>query len=312
MNAAVLKEKVVDDGLLTIYLTCHNRTAFLNDAIESLTSQSDCGFRLIISDNSSNDQVKGFFQVYYPLLEYVRRIPFLLGDAHGNTIFKECKSEFVMIMHDDDRLHTDFVKEVKDEIINNRECDIFATNGRFMSENGAILNRQFFYSRKSRLQIRNQHELMGRWFSYGSLGVAPFPSYIYRTKAIKACEIDISKYGQYGDFWFIMSLSRCGLNILWLNQGLYFYRIHDNQDSSSISFGTYSRLKINTRRFCLQHYLKPGFTLVRLSHVLALFGSRPDRTKARKRMIKIKFLYFFCYPNLIIKRIYSGFLLKNF
>lgn len=313
MITASLQEKnVVYDGLLTIYLACHNRTAFLRDAIESLISQSDCEFRIIISDNSSNDKVNEFVKINYPRLEYVRRFPFLSGDAHGNTIFKECNTEFVMVMHDDDCLHTDFVKEVKVEIANNRYFDIFATNGQFISENGITLKRQFFYSRKSRVQIRNQEELIGRWFSYGTLGVAPFPSYIYRVSAIKTCEINISKYGQYGDFWFIMNLLRCGSNISWINKRLYFYRVHDKQDSSLISFKTYSRLKINTKKLCLSHYLTSNFTLVRLGHLLTFCNFRPSHKIVRKRLLKIKLIQFLMHPLLCVKRIYSTFLLTNF
>jgi glycosyltransferase involved in cell wall biosynthesis len=313
MNSIKIQEKNESSSeLLTIYLACHNRTSFLSDAIESLISQSNCDFRLIISDNSTDDKVQDFIRIHYPYLEYIRRNPFLLADAHGNAMFKEFKTEFIMIMHDDDLLHRDFVREVKNEISSNKDYDIFATNGQFISQNGILLSRQFFYSRKLRVVTSYQEELIAGWFSYGSLGVAPFPSYIYRSSAIKSCECDILKYGQYADFWLIMSLLSCGSKISWLNKRLYLYRIHDGQDSSSISFRTYSKLKINTRIFFRKHYLSPNFTLIRLGHLLTLSNSSHSKKKIYKRLFKIKIFYLLANPVLIIRGLFSKFLLTSF
>jgi cellulose synthase/poly-beta-1,6-N-acetylglucosamine synthase-like glycosyltransferase len=83
---------------LTIFILCHNRPDFTRQTLHSILAQTDKEFELIVSDNSSNDEVERVVSSEFPQVSYRRRTPMLQPLAHFNQSTKCKVTTFVCFM----------------------------------------------------------------------------------------------------------------------------------------------------------------------------------------------------------------------
>ncbi len=100
-------------GSLTVLLPTYNRAASLPRAIESVLEQTRGDIELLISDNASEDETASVCEEYVrrdPRVSYVRQ-PVNLGPiANFNWLLAQAKTEFVLMLADDDWLDPDYVE----------------------------------------------------------------------------------------------------------------------------------------------------------------------------------------------------------
>jgi glycosyltransferase involved in cell wall biosynthesis len=98
---------------LTVLLPTYNRAGSLSRTIESVLAQTQPDFELLISDNASSDGTESMCR------EYVRRDarvcyfrqPDNLGPiGNFNWLLTQARTEFVLMLADDDWLDTDYVE----------------------------------------------------------------------------------------------------------------------------------------------------------------------------------------------------------
>jgi hypothetical protein len=98
-----------------------------------------------------------------------------------------------------------------------------------------------------------------------------FPGYLYRSSAAKI-ELD-SYFGKYWDVYFLSKVIEMG-SITYLNEPLYYYRIHEGQDSADSDFIS----KFHLLNFILKEcgYLRKDKIIVsyRLQNIYYEFWSR--------------------------------------
>jgi glycosyltransferase involved in cell wall biosynthesis len=119
---------------LTVLLPTYNRARSLPRTIESVLGQSRGDFELLISDNASEDATKAVCHQYARLdarLRYFRQ-PVNLGPiANFNWLLAEAKTEFVLMLADDDWLDADYLERCLAIIEGNPSLSIVAGATRY-------------------------------------------------------------------------------------------------------------------------------------------------------------------------------------
>ena len=225
---------------LTIYIQCYNRPVLAKHAINSVLRQTNQSFRLVISDNSSSDELCNMIRFDFPSLEYRRRMPSLPVLDHLNKSISETETELVCLFHDDDLMEPDYVDEMLKTVTCYPHAVAYASNA--MTMNGEPTKVDcFFESERPMVVINNSRELAGRYFSRHPNGFAPFPAYIYRTSVIKKMLFDSRTGGKYSDVAWLLELASHG-PIIWNSRHLIRYRMHEANDSNMESLRDRLRL----------------------------------------------------------------------
>lgn len=214
---------------LTIYILCHNRPDFARQAISSVLGQTCRTFELVVSDNSSNDEVKDLVRNEFPGIHYMRRSPMLKSLEHFNRCIAEAGSEFFCLFHDDDVMSPNFV-EVMGEYIRSYPTAIAIGCNARMERFGKLEPRTCFRSIRKHELIATPRDLASRYFSRAQSGFAPFPGYIYNRRLVGDQRLPV-KGGKYADVTWLLNLAKKGA-IVWLNQPLMTYRLHESNDGN--------------------------------------------------------------------------------
>lgn len=195
------------------------------DAVISVLAQADQDFKFVISDNSSNDDVEQLVKSEFPFLNYVRHKPMVLD--HIGWCMKSAVTDYVCVFHDDDLLKNNFVTEMKKTINESPEAVAIGCNA-FIEEYGVLKKHPSFIAIKKTVKITTPHQLASRYFSRHQLGIAPFPSYVYKRSCALLSPLDKNS-GKHADVAWLLSLLNLG-PIIWINQKLMIYRIHGEND----------------------------------------------------------------------------------
>lgn len=211
---------------LQIVIMSRNRLALLRECIQSINSQDDTDFQLIVSDNSDDSEVYDYMLSNYPQITVRRRDPVLPVLNHFNTIIDECTSRYIVIFHDDDMLTSDYVRKMKAAWLENPTCVAIGCNARILRDK-SLSPRKFFKS--GAIEIESQRVLLSRYSSLTSDNMAPFPSYCYDAQILKNHRPK-NDLGKFMDLILLMELLTSG-SIYWLSDCCMYYRVHSSNDS---------------------------------------------------------------------------------
>lgn len=225
---------------LTIFIQCHNRPAYAKGAIVSALRQTNQDFRLIVSDNSSNDELYHLVHTEFPQLDYRRRPSTLSSIEHFNISISEADTELLCLFHDDDLLKPGYVDAMLKLAASCPHAVAYACNADIIDELGTATG-QCFESSAPRIIVENPRALAGRYFSRFPNGFAPFPAYVYRSSVVKKILLNPQTGGKYSDFTWLLEIAKNG-PIAWDTRNLIQYRIHATNDSGLES--TRDRLKL--------------------------------------------------------------------
>jgi len=215
---------------LTIFIQCYNRPVYAKLAIESVLRQTNRAFRLIISDNSTNDELFRLVQTQFPGVEYRRRQPSLPALDHFNQSISEADTEFFCLFHDDDLMEPEYVDAMLNTIELHPLAVAYACNAVTIDED-VVRKGSFFESGGKHVIVENPRALAGRYVSRYPNGFAPFPAYIYRSSVVKEIPLDQQSGGKYSDVTWLLEISKRG-PIVWNSRKLIRYRMHAANDSN--------------------------------------------------------------------------------
>jgi glycosyltransferase involved in cell wall biosynthesis len=225
---------------LTIFILCHNRPAYAKLAIESALRQTNQDFRLVISDNSSNDELYRLINAEFSTLDIRRRVPSLPSPDHFSKCISEVDTDYFCLFHDDDLMEPDYVDAMLRTIELYPYAVAYSCNAEIIDEEN-VPKDESFESGDTDVIIENPRALAGRYFSRFPNGIAPFPAYIYRSYIVKKIPINPQTGGKYSDVAWLLEISKCG-SIVWNSEKLIRYRIHADSDGGFES--TRDRLRL--------------------------------------------------------------------
>ena len=229
----ILKKKNIQ-----VYILSRNRPDYLREALDSLLKQNHSliKFEIIVSDNSDNEDVCKMIDGDYAQknIKYIRRSGITSHMGHTQLVVSELNSEYSVIFHDDDILHPDYMS-VMSSFLN--KSDVVAVGCNCMNFKDNILDPKNFLDSKLRLnnlsssiKFNNEKDFLERYLP-GNGGIAPLPSYMYRTKYLKEImlkfpfRIGRSEEPSNADTLMLSSLLKYG-TIAWLEKSLMYYRVH--------------------------------------------------------------------------------------
>ncbi len=98
---------------LTIAIPTYNRADLLQRALDSALAQTSAEVEILVSDNGSTDATPAMLAKYEdPRLTKIRRETTVPRAQHGTLIFAQVRTEFVLVLSDDDYIEPEFAAEV--------------------------------------------------------------------------------------------------------------------------------------------------------------------------------------------------------
>ena len=222
-------------NLLQIIILTRNRPEFLKKTVESVLNQQKTSlqYEIIISDNSDSDNSKEDFEYLYKSadIKYIKRSIAVPAREHFDLVVSELSAEYSVLLHDDDILHPDFINLMSTFIVNT-EVAAVGSNAFIFSDDILIADKKM-HNCKAIKMFDSKKDFLERYLPCNG-GIAPFPSYMYRTNFLKLVFQTNLMKGKHADVGLLTSLLDYG-PIFWLDKPLMYYRVHQSNDSKKES-----------------------------------------------------------------------------
>jgi hypothetical protein len=218
----------------------YNRAEYLCEAIESILQQTVKPSEILIFDNGSDASV------YDQVRPYMDQGVAWIGSKINRSAvwnFRRAvaasKSEFLFVLHDDDRLCSNFIEQQINFLSQNLDVGAVTCNGYLINERGERTGRLLrqdgvageveIYRSPAAVAIR-----------YASDSCLPFSPAVYRTGFVRTQELR-EEYGKVVDAVFFCDLARVGV-LAFQMCPLYECRVHGAQDSRHFPAAELDRL----------------------------------------------------------------------
>ena len=218
-----------------------NRPAYLCEAVASIQSQTRAPSRIIIFDNGSKPDV------FAAIEDYLKDGVSFKGAEQTESVFwnfrrvsQEVGSEYVVILHDDDKLCPDFFDKQITFLEKHPDVVAVSCNGYLIDKHGRRNGRLLFPELNNSVAelYRCSADVALRYASDECLPMSPV---VYRTKILGQVDFR-EEYEKVADAVFFCDMADIGV-VAYQSNALYECRIHDTQDSSYFSAAVMNRLE---------------------------------------------------------------------
>jgi len=296
------KENITSTPLISIAIPTYNRPLLLKEAIESALNQKDfSNYEVIVVDNNPDSTVeeeviKSFNN---SRLFYYKNESNLGMTGNWNRCIELAKGKWVTILHDDDLLYPDFLREMSEIIRNNDNIDLLTCIAE-VGDHPHSLKKNVLKKIKGEIKER----IGIRKITLDRLlrsNINPFPGVLFKKDlALKLGGFDETFYpcADYA-FWFKYCLKNQGFI---LYKTLSFYRISVNESQSmntklGIIEKTYQIQQTVMNNMHLNKLVKKMFTFISIGGLLYGYSARDkvfkesEKLKEIEKKIKISKLY---------------------
>jgi glycosyltransferase involved in cell wall biosynthesis len=227
--------------VVQIVILSKDRPKYLKETIDSVLNQSLSSeiVKIVISDNSEKNEVGEMIARDYSNygIEYIRRVPVTSPLEHFQLVISEISEKYVVLFHDDDIMHPDYIKTVLPFFQKN---DVVAVGcNAFLFENNlqkAKLSKSFSFKG---VRIFSSEKDFLREYIPSSDGISAFPGYMYKTKCLKKISLNnVRRKGGLSDILMLNSLLKYGA-IAWIPNHLMYYRLHGANDGNNLYTADY-------------------------------------------------------------------------
>lgn len=219
-----------------VVIATRDRPLLLDQAINSLRfSASFCpsvNINILVSDNSESDSTQHLCALYHPDVGY-RRFGPVDAFTHFSNIFSSYNSQYLMVMHDDDRVLSNFFVDTLSILTEFPHLAAVAANAIVVNSLLGVIKMETF-SQVDNVVIDGPAQLLSHYFGNEGYHVSPWPSYIYNMNIVKNIPFRRSG-GKYSDLIFLCEVAERG-QIRWARHPQYVYRDHPDNDSKGYNF----------------------------------------------------------------------------
>ncbi|MBK9322826.1 MAG: glycosyltransferase family 2 protein [Bdellovibrionaceae bacterium] len=190
--------------LVEVFILSYNRSEYILQTIDSVLGQTYPRLKIIVSDNSSRDEVEQKIQSYADKdkVTYLRRRPTLPALTHFNTIFAEATSEYFMVFHDDDVMLPDAVSKLVSAI--EKDPRLAAVGGNALVLEEDRFTKNLFDPMLTEDRTLTRCEELADHYLDSSKGHVPFPSYLYRRAKIANLKMIFKEGQKHADVSFYL------------------------------------------------------------------------------------------------------------
>lgn len=209
----------------------YNRPAFVVEALTSVLNQTVRPSEILIFDNASDAQV---FANIHPYLQH--GVQWIGADKNHGAIWnfsralQSAKSDFLFVLHDDDRVCPDYVEKQLHYLIQHPDIGAITCNGYIINSQGertsGITVRRCFPNSDGVQLYENAAQVAACYAGDSCLPLSPM---MYRAEFARLVPLR-EEFGKVVDAVFFCDLADSG-TIAYRNQPLYECRAHEEQDS---------------------------------------------------------------------------------
>jgi hypothetical protein len=213
------------------YVLARNRVALLEKALHSiLKCMPSHSVQLVVSDNSTTEDVRDFMRVHHPCIPLVCRRPSLGFAQHMAAVLQEAQAEYIVMLHDDDELRPGFFEALAHVLNAQPQLAAVACNATIL-EGDTPTTRLVMGHCPWDVQLPNGQTLVATYLRMAALGPAPFPAYMYRRSALQGLWPQAAQGGKHCDVSFLMHVANRG-GVYWLAKPYMAYRVHAHNDNA--------------------------------------------------------------------------------
>ncbi len=124
---------------ITVALLTYNRSNYLNESLGAIISQTYRDIEILVMDNHSGDDTYG---VVKDMVDKDDRVTYVRMPHNSSQIDNYCRAieysrgEYVLVTHDDDIMHPQYVKKIVETFKKDKSIGLFASNVELIDENG--------------------------------------------------------------------------------------------------------------------------------------------------------------------------------
>ncbi|MGQ0552746.1 MAG: glycosyltransferase family 2 protein [Planctomycetota bacterium] len=272
-------------------LPTRNRPEWLREALDSVLAQDFGAVELLVSDDASEPAASEAARAYVERaarsgLRYVRHSEPLLESGQGAFLFGECRAEYFVILHDDDRLDPDSLRRAVTMLDADPQLVCYVANPRLIDAAGTeqpAWTQRYLREHGRHTRAPGPVPLLEALLSSGFV---PLSGTVFRSAALRRA--GLCDPGFRGNFPFEFNLLlRLG------EQPVSALGVSAERSGSAVAqagFDAATRLSVRFHDGSLRVTLRPWVnefiveTLVRLlerRHFVERFGPRVERLRRR-------------------------------
>ena len=212
---------------IVVYILTHNRPDTFIKALKSVECQNYKDFKIVVSDNSSNDETMQLFysHVHPNNVSYIKRDKEYSSFEHFCICKNEIMADYYMLFHDDDTMLPNCIETLARLAKMHPDCIAIAANAFRVSEKGKVIN--VYSSQKKDVLINNASFLAQTFLRDNGL---PYPSHLYRRDA-QNIDFDKSKGGKHCDSCYLTDIAEKAPLYYAYSEIVMKYTISVQQDS---------------------------------------------------------------------------------
>jgi glycosyltransferase involved in cell wall biosynthesis len=208
---------------LEVFVLSYNRAELIGETLQSIVSQSVCGFSITVFDNGSTDVTR-------EVVESFDGIKFVSADKNYgaewnyNRAIKAPTKKYAMLFHDDDTLHPKYIEYALMLASMYPDANVICSRTENLEDD---LLRDWPDREMDHIYFTNVSDFATHVYSGYGLS---FASVIYKSEALKkVASIDFTKYGKISDRPLVFDAIADGGAVAFTCPFVR-YRIHPGQD----------------------------------------------------------------------------------
>jgi glycosyltransferase involved in cell wall biosynthesis len=222
---------------VTVGIPTWNRSESLRRAIASVLRQSYCGFTLVVSDNASDDETADVVASFDDSRIQYRPLDRNIGrSGNTNRIIELAETEFVVLLGDDDELHSDHLTYTVEALKRWPTVGVAHTGCELVDNDGATLDPHVRLSSRNEETTRQSGmDFLER--SMRSGWMVCWSSAVFRMEALEAAGGLRPEDGVIDDLPLLMRIAT-RWDLAYVNRPLAKMTVHGEASSSALGTRT--------------------------------------------------------------------------
>lgn len=216
---------------LTIAVLTYNRSKYLQQMLDSILLQTYKDFSVIIYDNCSEDNTTDIVKPYLSDNRFTYHRHDSMVD-NFNYALQNCDTDYLLIVHDDDTMRSNMAKEEIDILNSHSDISMVWANMDQINANNEIIRTAVSSLPMNNKYTINPREYIKLFIKNGNM--INCPTVMFRMSVIRANNLYFrNNVGSSRDCFMWLELNQLNYKFYYINNVLYNYRIHENQDSTN-------------------------------------------------------------------------------
>lgn len=233
---------------VSIVIPTYNRLDYLKIALESCLKQTVQPNKIIIGDDSSNDDTEEWIKVFkqkQPVeIEYLHNRPSLRQAGNVEMLMQRAETDYLLLLHDDDFLLQNALEDLLQLMSDNPEVDVAFGKQYIVDQNGVVNEKGSAYLNQSYLRTSTYSNKILNPLHVALNQQLPSNSFLLRTSLAKGVHYNFEKEaGDAIDFMFCLNLAKANARFMYADKFISAYR-HSTDSVSTNGSVAYDAFKL--------------------------------------------------------------------